>query len=607
MGGVDEPGALLPSDAAVFFSRSRSLFAVVAHDGTMLRMSRSWEALLQRPLADLVGRSFTELAHPDDVARTLARVAEVAEGGTDWPPIENRYLKADGTSVWLRWDTNPYRDEHAAWCIARDITTSHLRGVQQEVAADLGRQALEGARLEVLFGSAAQGVVRGLDLAFGAVMQGVPGSEDIVLRASVGLQRADGTLLEVPVTGSVSGRAMATGEPQSLVDTAVEADTYPERVRDYGVRSVLSVPIGPRGAVWGALSAGHRSPRAFDEGEVRFLQQVAHVLASAIERREAEDRMQHEATHDSLTGLPNRQLLRERMNTALRDARRSGTAVGLLLCDLDGFKDVNDSLGHAAGDAVLQELAQRLTTTVGPGCTVARLGGDEFALCVVGPQTELEVLGIADRVISAMRAPFALPGLEVPLSTSIGVAISPTHGRDAATLLRHADMAMYRAKSRRLGWALYDAGLDAARAERLSLTTDLRSAVAAEGLALHYQPVVDLATGELRGVEALCRWLHPTRGAVPPTEFVALAEQTGLVVPLTAWVVERAARDARAWHDAGHEVRCAVNLSMAAVLDPRSTSRLLAALLAASDVLTVEITESWLTDARGQEVLRALA
>ncbi|MGZ6793996.1 MAG: putative bifunctional diguanylate cyclase/phosphodiesterase, partial [Mycobacteriales bacterium] len=318
-------------------------------------------------------------------------------------------------------------------------------------------------------------------------------------------------------------------------------------------------------------------------------------------------RMQHEATHDSLTGLPNRQLLRERMNTALRDARRSGTAVGLLLCDLDGFTHANDSLGHAAGDAVLQELAQRLTTTVGPGCTVARLGGDEFALCVVGPQTELEVLGIADRVISAMRAPFALPGLEVPLSTSIGVAISPTHGRDAATLLRHADMAMYRAKSRRLGWALYDAGLDAARAERLSLTTDLRSAVAAEGLALHYQPVVDLATGELRSVEALCRWLHPTRGAVPPTEFVALAEQTGLVVPLTAWVVERAARDARAWHDAGHEVRCAVNLSMAAVLDPRSTSRLLAALLAASDVLTVEITESWLTDARGQEVLRALA
>ncbi|MGZ6826128.1 MAG: putative bifunctional diguanylate cyclase/phosphodiesterase, partial [Mycobacteriales bacterium] len=550
MGGVDEPGALLPSDAAVFFSRSRSLFAVVAHDGTMLRMSRSWEALLQRPLADLVGRSFTELAHPDDVARTLVRVAQVTEGGNDWPPIENRYLKADGSSVWLRWDTNPYRDENAAWCIARDITTSHLRAVQQEVAADLGRQALEGAELEVLFTSAAQGVVRGLDLAFGAVMQGVPGSEDIVLRASVGLQRADGTLLEVPVTGSVSGRAMATGEPQSLVDTAVEADAYPERVRDFGVRSVLSVPIGPRGSVWGALSAGHRSPRSFDEGEVRFLQQVAHVLASAIERREAEDRMQHEATHDSLTGLPNRQLLRERMNAALLDARRSGTAVGLLLCDLDGFKDVNDSLGHAAGDAVLQELAQRLTTTVGPGCTVARLGGDEFALCVVGPQTELEVLGIADRVISAMRAPFALPGLEVPLSTSIGVAISPTHGRDAATLLRHADMAMYRAKSRRLGWALYDAGLDAARAERLSLTTDLRSAVAAEGLALHYQPVVDLATGELRGVEALCRWLHPTRGAVPPTEFVALAEQTGLVVPLTAWVVERAARDARAWHDA---------------------------------------------------------
>jgi diguanylate cyclase (GGDEF)-like protein len=281
--------------------------------------------------------------------------------------------------------------------------------------------------------------------------------------------------------------------------------------------------------------------------------------------------------------------------------------VGMLLCDLDGFKDINDSLGHAAGDEVLRQLAQRLLGTVNEASTVARLGGDEFALCVVGPATELEVLGVADAVVRVMRQPFVLPGLEVPLSTSIGVAVSPTHGRDASTLLRHADVAMYRAKSRRLGWTLYDATLDAARSDRLAFTAELRSAITDGELELHYQPVVDLETEELRSVEALCRWHSPLRGEVPPTAFIPLAEQTGVILPLTAWVVATASAQAQAWQDAGHEVRCAVNLSMAAVMDAASSAALLEQLIQAAPLITVEVTESWLADARGREVVAELA
>ena len=595
-------GALAPEDAEVFFALSKSLFAVIDRDGTVLRLSATWEDLLGFPLADLTGKHFTDLLHPEDVEPTLQRLVLAEEPEPHGlPALENRFRRADGGSVWLRWDTHPARDGSQVWSIARDVTADRRRRQQQRVVADLGRTALEGATLETLLEATAQGVASGLEVPHVAVAQRVPGTDDLVLRATVGLVDAGGQPVAVPPgRATVAGRAIASGQPQVLVDTGDADAHYPESLRAFGLRSVVAVPIGSRGSVWGALSAGGEAARQFEPGEVRFVEQVAHVLSSALDRREAEERLEHQATHDSLTGLPNRELLRERLEAALADSRRGGAAVGLLLCDLDGFKDVNDSLGHAAGDAVLQQLAERLRATVGPGSTVARLGGDEFALCVVGPATELEVLGVADTVVALMHKPFQLPGLQVPLSTSIGVAVSPTHGRDAATMLRHADVAMYRAKSLRSGWALYDARLDAASGDRLTLTTELRDALTHGRLQVVYQPVVDLETGHLQSVEALCRWPHPVRGQVPPSEFVPLAEQTGLIASLTSWVIAEVDRQALAWEGAGHRLRCAVNLSMAAVADEQRGPVLLAQLAAAAPRLSVEITEWWLADTRGR-------
>ncbi|MCW2500115.1 MAG: hypothetical protein JWN87_1791, partial [Frankiales bacterium] len=587
MDRADRLGELSAADQEQFFALSRSLFAVVDRDGTVLRLSLSWEQLLGCRREDLVGRHFAQFAHPDDVVPTPAQLLAGADAAGR---IENRCLRADGSSVWLRWDVHGAPDGSAIWCIARDVTHTHRRVAQQQVVAELGRLALDSTDPEELLAAAVQGVTRALDLPYASVAQLVPDSPLMRVRAAVGAVRADGSPLEVPSDlTSLSGRAVATGQAQVVGDAHHPGARYTAPlVAEFGIRSAICVAIGRQGATWGALTAADRVVRHPDEGEVRFLEQVAHVLATAVERREVEEQLHHQATHDSLTGLPNRQLLRERVDTALRRARRTGGAMGLLLCDLDGFKDINDSLGHAAGDSVLQQLAERLLSTVGAGSTVARLGGDEFALCIVGPATELEVLGVADAVVQVMRRPFALPGLDVPLSISIGVTVSPTHGRDASTLLRHADVAMYRAKARGLGWALYDAQVDAARGERLTLTADLRAALERGGLALHYQPVVDLATGRLHSVEALCRWTQPGRGVVPPSTFIPLAEQTGLIRPLTAWVVAEAATQAQAWWDAGHDVRCAVNLSMAAVADDRTSAGLLRQLVAAAPRLTVE-------------------
>lgn len=601
-----EVGEVDDADARRFFDLSRSLFVVVDTAGVLLRMSPHWERVLNRPVAEMVGRHFSDFLHPEDVAPTTARMQVTGRGGDDLPPLENRYFRPDGSFVWLSWDIEPTTDGADVWCIATEVTAAHQRAAQQQLVADLGRRALEGVSEADLLDAAVSGMARAMQLPIGVVLQ-LRSEGDLLARAAVGVPWSPVDPPPLPVDEStMSGRALLSGHLVCSMDAGAEVHPtgYQQAYRAYGA---ISVPIGRADRPWGVLTCADRRARSFDEAEQHFVEQVAHVLGAAIERRAVEDLLQHQATHDGLTGLPNRELLKERVTAALGDARRQGTAVGLLLCDLDGFKDVNDSLGHGAGDEVLQQLSGRLVRAVGDGGMVARLGGDEFALCVAGPATELEVLGVADAIVQLMREPFSLPSMQIPLSTSIGVAISPSHGQDAPTLLKHADVAMYRAKSSRLGWALYDATLDDGSAERLTLTTGLREAVAEERLELHYQPVVDLQTGELVSLEALCRWNHPTRGAVPPATFVPLAEQSGLIGPLTRWVVAAALRQVRAWRQAGHGVPCAINLSMASVTSLTRSASLLEQLIEAAPDITVEITESWLADDRGKAVVAALA
>ena len=333
--------------------------------------------------------------------------------------------------------------------------------------------------------------------------------------------------------------------------------------------------------------------------EVTFapLRNVAGAIDGAIgiglditEQRSARRELEEAGQRDVLTGLPNRTGLMRRLDSALPRSQRD---LALLVLDLDRFKDVNDAIGHAAGDELLVALAERVFAQLGVKHELARLGGDEFA--IVAPETDERGATVLARTVSdAIRTPFTIAGQELFASASIGVAIAPRDGADAATLLRKSEVAMYAAKRQASGWALYAPVADEPSAALLALTSDLRRAIEGNELALAFQPIVDAKTGALMRFEALARWPRKDR-AVPPSEFIPLAERVGLLTSLTDWVVGAAVRQLRAWHLFGLDARLAVNLSPRNLLEPDLPRRIAAALEAAevpAARLGIEVTET---------------
>lgn len=283
------------------------------------------------------------------------------------------------------------------------------------------------------------------------------------------------------------------------------------------------------------------------------------------QEREIEEKratLQHLAYHDSLTGLPNRALVRDRLEVALAQAARSRQRLAVLFLDLDRFKLINDSLGHRVGDDVLREIGNRLVLSVREGDTVARMGGDEFVLLLGGFARVEEVADAARRILERLRRPLLLGSQELHVTVSMGIALWPDDGQDADTLIRNADAAMYRAKEQgRDNFQFFTPELQEAMHRRLSVGNELRRALEREEFTVHFQPVFHLGTGKLEGVEALVRWQHPERGLVMPGDFISIAEETGLIVPIGERVLRLACQAARRWHEAGHSIWISVNLS----------------------------------------------
>ena len=276
------------------------------------------------------------------------------------------------------------------------------------------------------------------------------------------------------------------------------------------------------------------------------------------EEVEAQERASHLAHHDALTGLPNRVLFRERLNLALAANADQTSRISIICLDLDHFKEVNDTLGHGAGDILLQQLSGRLMGCVRQHDTVARLGGDEFAIIQVGVNQPLEAEEISRRLIEVIRAPFNIDGQDLHVGVSIGIAIAGNDDSDPERLLKSADIALYRAKQGgRATYRIFEAQMDAELQERKALEYDLRQALLRDELDVHYQPLIDLESRNVVAVEALVRWRHPTRGLVSPAEFIPLAEETGLIISVGEWVLETACRQALEWEGLG----VAVNLS----------------------------------------------
>jgi diguanylate cyclase (GGDEF)-like protein len=363
-----------------------------------------------------------------------------------------------------------------------------------------------------------------------------------------------------------------------------------------GVRSAMAAPVRERGEVVGSLVvATHVAGRRYSRAEREVLLAFAeHASLALTDARTVGDAMHH-AFHDALTGLPNRVLLLDRLAQALARASRSGTDVAVLFLDLDGFKTVNDSLGHAAGDELLQAVGARIAACVRAGDTAARFGGDEFAVLLEGA-TDEEVAVAAQRILGALADPFGIAGREVYVSASIGIAVGSDESDD---MLRNADLALYRAKGRGKGrYEVFRPEMHAAVVERMELEADFQRALRREEFELDYQPIFELASGRLEAVEALVRWRHPERGRMAPGDFIPLAESGRLIVPLGRWVLGEATRQAAEWAAANPDrdpLGICVNVSTAQLREPGLADEVAAALESSGlepRALCLELTET---------------
>ncbi len=391
-----------------------------------------------------------------------------------------------------------------------------------------------------------------------------------------------------------------------------------ERIFGYAARDVIGCEVRKLldnlspGETSAHHSDTHMFPVDLSVGEMRLDKQ--HLMIYSVRditlRKTTEAALEHQALHDSLTDLPNRVLLHDRLQQAIRAAQRNDASVALLVMDLDRFKEVNDTFGHHIGDLLLEQLGERLGVVLRSSDTIARLGGDEFAVLL--PTAGLDDARlIAQRLLQVLEQPFALGGLQLEIDASIGIALSPDHGSDADTLLRRADVAMYVAKRGNTGFTLYVADQDQHSPTRLAMVGELRRAIEQNELSLYFQPKVDLQSGEIICAEALVRWQHPRHGILSPDLFVPIAEQTGLIRPLSRWVLDAALRQVNRWRQDGLDLAVAVNLSMRNLHDPEIADMIrqrLARWGVPTHRLTIEITEnSLMADAaRAMEVLTRL-
>src|SRR3954468_4741196 len=400
-----------------------------------------------------------------------------------------------------------------------------------------------------------------------------------------------------PVGQGVGGQAIAENRlvvEESYADWEGGLPAYRER----GLQAAMAAPVHENGVPVGSLTlASFRPGRRYSQTEQDVLLAFAeHGSLALTDARNFEDAM-HQAFHDSLTGLPNRALFLDRLELAHARARRSGSPIAVLFMDLDAFKTVNDSLGHAAGDELLVLVAGRLRRWLRPSDTAARFGGDEFAVLLEDLDGPWAAPVVADRILESLREPFAIQGQEVRIGASLGIATSAHPGSD--DLLRNAHLAMYRAKG--LGKAryqLFEPGMHVAVLERLELEVDLQRALDRAEMCVHYQPIIDMNTGEVTALEALVRWRHPVRGMIQPNDFIPLAEETGQIHRLGEWVLEQAVRDAQRWNAGvreGAPVRVGVNLSARQLQEPTLVGQIGAALAGNGldpELLVLEITET---------------
>ncbi len=533
---------------------------------------------------------FERLLHPDDRDRVLIEHWDAADSGE--PLVsEYRMVSQDGTVLWIYDRAAPVTDS-------------------------AGQTTLYGNCLDITPRENAEVGTRGTEEHFRSVVADIPG---VVYRCTcdptwtveyVSDQIED--LVGYPASDFI-GNSVRTYDsvvhPEDVPYVRAEVADAIERGVSYSLEYRLIHVSGETRWV-----AEHGRPLLGLDGRrertVGVILDITRQKAAEKSREIIERQLRNQAQHDSLTGLPNRALFVESVAQAISEAEQSGSEMAVLAMDLDGFKEVNDALGHATGDQVLQEVARRLREALREDDSIARFGGDEFAV-LVPKARRAHVLEIVRRVREAIEQPIDLEGLPVNLAMSIGISACPRDGVDVECLLRCADTAMYVAKDTSLGYAFYDASVDSRAATHLGLIGDLRHAIADQELLLHYQPKIAVRSGRVVGVEALTRWQHASRGLVMPSEFIPVAQETSLIKELTLHVINEVGRQWRAWADEGRHLPIAVNLSLRDLVDPGfpgEVATLLGKWRMPVTMLKLEVTESSVVDdpKRTEDVLERL-
>ncbi|MDQ1374837.1 MAG: hypothetical protein QOJ09_2175, partial [Actinomycetota bacterium] len=581
----------------------------VAGDGRLLYVNAAaCQMLGATDPEQIVGHDIREFIHLDSLERSRER-AQIIERGERAELTEQTVLTVDGTPRVVEAASCPitWQGQPAVQTVFRDVSARK----QSEAFLDGYTRVLELITQGALLPETLAVITRLIEDMSPGTQCSILVVEDGRLEIGAGPSLPDAfleALAGIPVEEGAGCCGTAAFRKESVIvhDTATDPVMagFRSLAEQFGVRSCWSIPIVDAAAdeviaTFAVYSSKARTP---GEGELRLLDRATHLAAIAIGRKRSEEELAHQALHDLLTGLPNRALLLDRLEQALARARRHEGLVAVLFLDLDHFKVLNDSRGHAAGDELLQAVAGRLRDVIRPSDTVGRFGGDEFVVVCEGMNDEAEARLMGERIAKAVATPFPLSAGEVFIGVSVGISLA-TGNDEADTALRDADAAMYRAKERGRGRVeVFDERLRVRSRLRYETESALRRALDRGELTVAYQPVVAVADGHMGGAEALVRWQHPDFGEILPDQFIPLAEEAGLITSIGAWVLEEACAQTARWvreHPEAAHFSISVNLSARQLLLPDLVDNVVDVLRRArldASHLTIEITESVLME-----------